>query len=207
MSGRNHGINANIEILVIPVNLPVGNGDIPTLILWQQRIKIGLIPNGISFQMFKVLHMFAPRGYAFFVPLGAGERPFGFTPTFTGHGYYSKKQPRSCSAVSGFEFQTLVLRQCGYGCPIKRTFRDCDLPDNHIVNAKILVNEHVAKPGKASPIHFGMPNAIIIWNVLDCLPDNFAIADNGILGLAVVKEILSRIPTMYSAIASIAMTM
>ena len=149
----------------------------------------------------------SPRGYAFFVPLGGGERPFGFTPTFTGHGYYSKKQPRSCSAVSGFEFQTLVLRQCGYGCPIKRTFRDCDLPDNHIVNAKILVNEHVAKPGKASPIHFGMPNAIIIWNVLDCLPDNFAIADNGILGLAVVKEILSRIPTMYSAIASIAMTM
>ena len=90
MSGRNHGINANIEILVIPVNLPVGNGDIPTLILWQQRIKIGLIPNGISFQMFKVLHMFAPRGYAFFVPLGGGERPFGFTPTFTGHRYYSK---------------------------------------------------------------------------------------------------------------------
>ena len=62
MPSRNHGINANIEILVIPVNLPVGNGNIPTPILWQQSIKISLIPNGISFQMFKVLHMFAPRG-------------------------------------------------------------------------------------------------------------------------------------------------
>ena len=70
MSSRNHGINANVEILVIPVNLSIGNGDIPTLILWQQSIKIGLIPNGISFQMFKVLHVYAPRGCAFFVPLG-----------------------------------------------------------------------------------------------------------------------------------------
>ena len=26
----------------------------------------------------------SPRAYAFFVPLGGGERPFGFTPTFTG---------------------------------------------------------------------------------------------------------------------------
>ena len=69
MTSRNHGINANVEILVIPVNLPVGNGNIPTLILWQQSIKIGLVPNGISFQMFKVLHIYAPRGYAFFVPL------------------------------------------------------------------------------------------------------------------------------------------
>ena len=32
----------------------------------------------------------SPRGYAFFVPLGGGERPFGFTPTFTGRKYYSK---------------------------------------------------------------------------------------------------------------------
>ena len=80
MPGRNHGINANVEILVIPVNLPVGNGDISTLILWQQSIQIGLIPNGIPFQMFKVLHIYAPRGYAFFVPLGGGERLFDFTP-------------------------------------------------------------------------------------------------------------------------------
>ena len=103
MSGRNHGINANIEILVIPVNLPVGNGDIPTLILWQQRIKIGLIPNGISFQMFKVLHMFAPRGYAFFVPLGGSERSFGIAPTFTGHRYYSKKT--AAFVLSGFRIR------------------------------------------------------------------------------------------------------
>ena len=86
MSRRNHGINANIKIFVIPVNLPVGNGNIPTLVLWQQSIKIGPIPNDISFQMFKVLHMYAPRGYAFFVPLRGGERSFGITPTFTGHG-------------------------------------------------------------------------------------------------------------------------
>ena len=84
MSRRNHGVNANVEILVIPVNLSVGNGDIPTLILWQQSIKIGLIPNGIPLQMFKVLHMYAPRGYAFIETLGGGERPFGIAPTFTG---------------------------------------------------------------------------------------------------------------------------
>ena len=34
----------------------------------------------------------SPRGYAFFVPLGGGERPFGFTPTFTGRKYYSKNR-------------------------------------------------------------------------------------------------------------------
>ena len=50
MSRRNHGVNANVEILVIPVNLSVGNGDIPTLILWQQSIKIGITPNGIPLQ-------------------------------------------------------------------------------------------------------------------------------------------------------------
>ena len=68
MSSRNHGIYANIEILVIPVNLSVGNGNIPTLILWQQSIKIGLIPNGIPFQMFKVLHMYAPLGLRVLCP-------------------------------------------------------------------------------------------------------------------------------------------
>ena len=26
----------------------------------------------------------------FFIPLGGGERPLGFAPTFTGHRYYSK---------------------------------------------------------------------------------------------------------------------
>ena len=36
----------------------------------------------------------SPRGYAFFVPLGGGERPFDFTPTFTGQGYYSKTAAR-----------------------------------------------------------------------------------------------------------------
>ena len=34
--------------------------------------------------------MYAPRGYAFFVPLGGGESAFGFSPTFTGQKYYSK---------------------------------------------------------------------------------------------------------------------
>ena len=38
----------------------------------------------------------SPRGYAFFVPLGGGESRFRFTPTFTGHGYYSKKR-RVCA--------------------------------------------------------------------------------------------------------------
>ena len=28
----------------------------------------------------------SPRGYAFFVPLGGGERPFGIAPTFAEHG-------------------------------------------------------------------------------------------------------------------------
>ena len=32
----------------------------------------------------------SPRGYAFFVPLGGGERPFGITPTFARQRYYSK---------------------------------------------------------------------------------------------------------------------
>ena len=41
----------------------------------------------------------SPRGYAFFVPLGGGERPFGFTPTFTGQRHYIKKPPRECAAV------------------------------------------------------------------------------------------------------------
>ena len=34
----------------------------------------------------------SPRDYAFFVPLGSGERPFGIAPTFTGQKYYSKKR-------------------------------------------------------------------------------------------------------------------
>ena len=52
----------------------------------------------------------SPRGYAFFVPLGGGERPFGFTPTFTGHWYYSKKQPRGCAAVFWISWQSPDLR-------------------------------------------------------------------------------------------------
>ena len=68
MPCRYHGINTDIEIFVIPVNLPVGNGNIPTLILWQQSIKIGLVPNGISFQMFKVLHIYAPLGLRVLCP-------------------------------------------------------------------------------------------------------------------------------------------
>ena len=83
MPGRNHGINANIEILVIPTNLSVGNGYIPPLILWQQSIKIGLIPNGIPFQMFKVSHMYTPRGYAFFMyPAWGGGSTFVTAATF-----------------------------------------------------------------------------------------------------------------------------
>ena len=42
----------------------------------------------------------SPRGYAFFVPLGGGERPFGVTPTFTGQGYYSKNR-RVCTRRHG----------------------------------------------------------------------------------------------------------
>ena len=83
MPSRNHGINANIEILVIPTNLSVGNGYIPPLILWQQSIKIGLIPNGIPFQMFKVSHMYTPHGYAFFMyPAWGDESPQGIAATF-----------------------------------------------------------------------------------------------------------------------------
>ena len=32
----------------------------------------------------------SPRGYAFFIPLGGGERSFGVTPTFARQRYYSK---------------------------------------------------------------------------------------------------------------------
>ena len=38
----------------------------------------------------------SPRDYAFFVPLGSGERPFGIAPTFTRRKYYSKKPPHLC---------------------------------------------------------------------------------------------------------------
>ena len=46
---------------------------------------------GISNHLSKVERS-SPRGYAFFVPLGGGKRPFGITPTFTGQGYYSKNR-------------------------------------------------------------------------------------------------------------------
>ena len=45
----------------------------------------------------------SPRGYAFVVPLGGGESHFSITPTFTGHGYYSKKT--AAWLRGGFGFQ------------------------------------------------------------------------------------------------------
>ena len=61
----------------------------------------------------------SPRGYAFFVPLGGGERPFGFAPTFTGHGYYSKKLTRSIG----------YLAPTFYGCWPLALLDDADADD------------------------------------------------------------------------------
>ena len=52
---------------------------------------INLVSNALA----HVLNVLQPsRGYALFVPLGDGERPFGFTPTFTEQRYYIKKPPQ-----------------------------------------------------------------------------------------------------------------
>ena len=54
----------------------------------------------------------SPRGYAFFVPLGGGERPFGFTPTFTRRKYYSKTAARLRGGFSRKSHMATSIRAC-----------------------------------------------------------------------------------------------
>ena len=61
--------------------------------------------------VFPVFKFIFSRSYAFFVPPGSGERPFGIAPTFTRLVYYSKKWCAMSDSLAHDGMQIMRFRQ------------------------------------------------------------------------------------------------